>query len=153
MSRGKLVGVVSFVSTREPAFDAGALTSFAALARLMSGVRERLDVDAVLRASDTRSRLAQEAAHIGTFEVDVASGLARVSAEHCRIYGVPEAGSIRSRRLRPWPFPRTVGSPRHRPRSGTAQPRPRWSTAFGARMTVPYAGSRGLDVSCGTTPA
>ncbi|WP_246775563.1 GAF domain-containing protein [Methylobacterium aquaticum] len=92
MSRGQLVGVVSFVSTREPAFDAGALTSFAALARLMSGVRERLDVDAVLRASDTRSRLAQEAANIGTFEVDVASGLARVSAEHCRIYGVPEAG-------------------------------------------------------------
>ncbi|UHC19433.1 GAF domain-containing protein [Methylobacterium currus] len=92
MSRGQLVGVVSFVSTREPAFDPGALTFFATLARLMSGVRERLDVDAVLRASDTRSRLAQEAAHIGTFEVDVASGLARVSAEHCRIYGVPEAG-------------------------------------------------------------
>ncbi|WP_246102429.1 GAF domain-containing protein [Methylobacterium terricola] len=92
LSRGQLVGVLSFVSTREPAFDAGALTFFATLARLMSSVRERLDVDAVLRASDTRSRLAQEAGHIGTFEVDVASGLSRVSAEHCRIYGVPEAG-------------------------------------------------------------
>ncbi len=122
MSRGQLVGVVSFVSTREPAFDAGALTSFAALARLMSGVQERLEVDAVLRASDARSRLAQEAAHIGTFEVDVASGLARVSAEHCRIYGVPEAGVYSLETLTALAVPEDRGIPSTQAtiRNGTA---------------------------------
>lgn len=90
MSRGELVGVISF-ATRAPGFDAEALSFFATLAALVSGVRERLDGEEAVRESDTRSRLAQEAGRVGTFEVDIASGLAKVSPELCRIYGLPVA--------------------------------------------------------------
>ncbi|WP_177202263.1 PAS domain-containing protein [Methylobacterium sp. ap11] len=44
-----------------------------------------------LRISDERSRFAQEAGGVGTFELIVASGMMQVSAEFCRLYGVPIA--------------------------------------------------------------
>ncbi|WP_207541159.1 GAF domain-containing protein [Sabulicella rubraurantiaca] len=90
VSRGDLVGVISF-ATRAPGFDADALSFFATMAALVSGVRERLDGEEAVRESDTRSRLAQEAGRVGIFEVDIASGLAKVSPELCRIYGLAPA--------------------------------------------------------------
>ncbi|MHC2109227.1 GAF domain-containing protein [Methylobacterium sp. CM6246] len=91
MSRGSLRGVISFASTQTPMFDTDALAFFETLARLMSAVYERLDSEKALRESDTRSRLAQEAGHVGTFEVAVDTGLMSVSPEFARIYGVPPA--------------------------------------------------------------
>ncbi|SEO68306.1 PAS domain S-box-containing protein [Methylobacterium sp. ap11] len=44
-----------------------------------------------LRVSDQRSRFAQEAGGVGTFELIVASSMMQVSAEFCRLYGVPIA--------------------------------------------------------------
>ncbi|MET7245612.1 PAS domain-containing protein [Methylobacterium sp. EM32] len=44
-----------------------------------------------LRISDQRSRFAQEAGGVGTFELIVASDMMQVSAEFCRLYGVPVA--------------------------------------------------------------
>ncbi|WP_288584943.1 PAS domain-containing protein [uncultured Methylobacterium sp.] len=44
-----------------------------------------------LRISDQRSRFAQEAGGVGTYELAVASGMMQVSAEFCRLYGVPVA--------------------------------------------------------------
>ena len=44
-----------------------------------------------LRLSDARARLAQEAGRIGTFEVDVATGVMTVSPEFCRLFGLPVA--------------------------------------------------------------
>lgn len=91
VSRGKLVGVVSFTSGAS-SFDTDALGFFETLARLVSGVRERLDNEKAVRESDARSRLAQEAGHVGTFEVNIETGLVVASPEMCRIYGVTEAG-------------------------------------------------------------
>ena len=66
-----------------------------------------------LRINDQRSRSAQEAGGVGTFELIVASSMMQVSAEFCRLYGVavaplysaatfealvlPEDASVRSR--------------------------------------------------------
>lgn len=91
-SRGSLRGVISFASTRAPAFDAEALSFFETVARLMSAVYERQDADASLRESDARSRRAQAAGRIGTYEVDVASGLMTVSDEFARLHGRPPTG-------------------------------------------------------------
>lgn len=49
------------------------------------------EVGAMLRASDMRSRLAQEAGGIGTFDVDMKSDEMIVSAEFCRVFGLPIA--------------------------------------------------------------
>ena len=91
-SRGSVVGVMSFCSTREPDFDAEALTFFETVARYVSAVRDRLAGEAALREGDRRSRLAQEAGQVGTFEVDVGTGLINVSTEFARLYGVPPTG-------------------------------------------------------------
>ena len=91
--RGRTVGVISFCSSSQPSFDAETLTFFETLARYMSAVRERLGVEVALRESDTRSRLAQEAGRIGTFEIDVETGEMAVSPEFCRLFGVAVAPS------------------------------------------------------------
>jgi PAS domain S-box-containing protein len=44
---------------------------------------------AEMRDSATRSQMAQEAGRIGTFELDIATSVMRVSAEFCRIFGLP----------------------------------------------------------------
>ncbi|WP_207553450.1 GAF domain-containing protein [Teichococcus deserti] len=41
--------------------------------------------------AETRARIAQEAGGIGTFEMAVDSGRMQVSAEFCRLFGLPEA--------------------------------------------------------------
>ncbi len=87
-SRGRLVGVISFTAAAQPAFDDGACAFFSTIARYLSAVRERLDGEAALRASDARSRRAQEAGRVGTFELEIASGLVAVSPELCRLYGL-----------------------------------------------------------------
>ena len=86
-SRGVLYGVISFASTQDPAFDAETLAFFETLARLMSAAYERIEGERALRESDARSRRAQAAGQVGTYEVDVASGLINVSPEFARIYG------------------------------------------------------------------
>mgnify|MGYP005991707381 CR=1 FL=1 len=87
-SRGRLIGVISFGSASQGAFDEDTLTFFSTVARYLSAVRERLDGEAALRASEMRSRLAQEAGRIGTYEADIASGLMTVSPEFCRLFGL-----------------------------------------------------------------
>lgn len=44
-----------------------------------------------LSDSDERSRLAQEAGRIGTFEIDVANDVMTVSPEFCRLFGLPSS--------------------------------------------------------------
>lgn len=56
MSRGLLRGVISFASTRQPAFDDETLAFFATVARLMSAVYERLDGEKALRDSEAHWR-------------------------------------------------------------------------------------------------
>ena len=43
----------------------------------------------MLRASKAHSRVAEEAGRIGTFEIDIASGVSTVSPEFCRLVGLP----------------------------------------------------------------
>lgn len=50
--------------------------------------RQRAET-ALLRRSSERFRLAEQAAHVGVFETDIASGRTEVSAEFCRIFGIP----------------------------------------------------------------
>lgn len=45
-------------------------------------------------AAEMRIRAAQEAGRIGTFELDVATGVVTVSAEFCRLYGVAVATEV-----------------------------------------------------------
>ncbi len=61
------------------------------VAILFSDISARRASEIALRASDTRSRLAQEAGQVGTFELDVVSGDITVSAEYCRLHGLPTA--------------------------------------------------------------
>lgn len=61
------------------------------VAILFNDISPRRAAEVALRASDTRSRLAQEAGQVGTFEFDVASGDITVSAEYCRLHGLPVA--------------------------------------------------------------
>ena len=110
LSRGELVGVVSF-ATAAPAFDEDALSFFVTLARLMSGVRERMDGETAVRESDRRSRMAQEAGRVGTFEIDLATGVAAVSPELCAIYGLPEAEFCPADRLAALTLPEDRDSP------------------------------------------
>ncbi|GJD28792.1 hypothetical protein PMNALOAF_0021 [Methylobacterium adhaesivum] len=91
--RAGLAGVISFARRDAPAFDREALQVFATLARFISVTRERLDDEAALRGSDARSRRAQKAGGIGTFEADVGSAFITVSPEFCRVFGLPDAGS------------------------------------------------------------
>ncbi len=50
--------------------------------------RRQKGMSASFRASATKNIIAQEAGRIGTFEIDVATGLTTVSAEFCRIFDV-----------------------------------------------------------------
>jgi PAS domain S-box-containing protein len=52
---------------------------------------ERASENASLRDREERSRRAEEAGRVGTFEVDVESGSMAVSAEFCRLFGLPVA--------------------------------------------------------------
>lgn len=61
------------------------------VAILFNDISARRAAEVALRASDTRSRLAQEAGQVGTFELDIATGDIVVSAEYCRLHGLPVA--------------------------------------------------------------
>jgi PAS domain S-box-containing protein len=61
------------------------------VAILFNDISARRAAEVALRASDTRSRLAQEAGQVGTFELDLTSGAITVSAEYCRLHGLPVA--------------------------------------------------------------
>ncbi|WP_342152822.1 GAF domain-containing protein [Methylorubrum sp. SB2] len=61
------------------------------VAILFNDISARRAAEVALQASDSRSRLAQEAGQVGTFELDVASGDIVVSAEYCRLHGLPVA--------------------------------------------------------------
>ncbi|RYE60652.1 MAG: PAS domain S-box protein, partial [Hyphomicrobiales bacterium] len=50
----------------------------------------RSDVQSVAHKADLdRARFAEEAGGIGTFELDVASGMMAVSPQYCRLFGIP----------------------------------------------------------------
>ena len=123
-SRGTTVGVISFCANGEPAFDAEALGFFETVARYLSAVRERLDGERALRDSDARSRRAQEAGHVGTFEVDVDTGLMSVSPEFAKIYGRPPTGVYSTDAFESLILPedRGVGSSDESRQAGTAVP-------------------------------
>ncbi|MDB6454489.1 GAF domain-containing protein [Falsirhodobacter sp. 20TX0035] len=86
--RDRAVGVISFGSVELPAFDDETLAFFQTIARFLSVARERADDAQALRDAEQRSRLAQEAGGIGTFEIEVATGTVVGSSEFFRIFGV-----------------------------------------------------------------
>ncbi len=53
LSHGRLSGVISFASTRQPDFDAETLAFFTTVAQFLSTARGRLDDEAALRANET----------------------------------------------------------------------------------------------------
>ncbi|MDM9627071.1 HWE histidine kinase domain-containing protein [Rhizobium sp. S152] len=55
--------------------------------------RRQKQISSSMRANADTSVAAQEAGRIGTFEIDVATGEMKVSAEFCRIFDVPEHGT------------------------------------------------------------
>lgn len=63
----------------------------AGIASLAQAIAISEDENASLRANDLRLVSAQEAGGVGTMEIDVESGLMRVSAEFCRLFGLPIA--------------------------------------------------------------
>ncbi len=79
---------------------------------------------AALRDSGNRSRLAQEAGRIGTFELDVASGTMMVSAEFCRIFGLPPAATWHTSAIEALVLPedRAIRSNRESRIAGSAPP-------------------------------
>lgn len=91
-----LVGVISFGTTDADSFDAQTLSFFQTVARFISISRGRAEIESNLLAAERRSRLSQEAAGIGTFELDVATCETMVSSEFCRIFGVPPRPSYPS---------------------------------------------------------
>lgn len=93
-SGSKVVGVISFGSDQTGAFDEEALSFFQTNARLLSVARERADDARALRDAEQRSRLAQEAGRIGTFELEVDTGTVMGSPEFCRIFGLPAADAL-----------------------------------------------------------
>jgi two-component sensor histidine kinase/PAS domain-containing protein len=77
---------------------------------------------AALRDSEVRARIAQEAGRIGTFELDIASGQIQVSAEFCRVFGLPLAPSYHASELEALILPedRRVGFSQVSGREGSA---------------------------------
>jgi len=55
--------------------------------------RRQKGISATMRATVHANMVAQEAGRIGTFELDIASSVLKVSPEFCRIFHVPNAGS------------------------------------------------------------
>ncbi|NNM74217.1 HWE histidine kinase domain-containing protein [Enterovirga aerilata] len=64
-----------------------------------------------LEESEARSRLAQEAGRIGTFEVDVATGVVTVSPEFCRLFGLPVTDTFPAASLEGLVIPEDRGLP------------------------------------------
>lgn len=58
--------------------------------------RQRQEVEKVLLHKDLRYRQAQEIAHLGSWELDFATGKSIWSAEACRIYGVPLTENVQT---------------------------------------------------------
>jgi len=69
--------------------DAGRLRGFASVTRDFS---ERMRSEAALRDSEERLRLAQEVAHVGTFEWDIESDVNTWTPELEAMYGLPPGG-------------------------------------------------------------
>ncbi|WP_128255670.1 GAF domain-containing protein [Falsirhodobacter deserti] len=88
--RRNVVGVISFGSDEVTSFDEEALSFFQTIASFLSVARERADDARALRDAEQRSRLAQAAGGIGTFELDVETGMIMGSSEFCRIFGIPD---------------------------------------------------------------
>ena len=59
-------------------------------------LKEKLLAKEVLRQTNERSARAQELAHLGTWEVDIESGIGHWSAETCKIYGLDPADNIQN---------------------------------------------------------
>ncbi|QUS37307.1 GAF domain-containing protein [Falsirhodobacter algicola] len=94
--RGRLVGVISFASNRATSFDDEALSFFGTIARFLSIAHERAEDARQIRDAEQRSRLAQEAGRIGTFQVDVHTDTVLASPQFCRIFGLPEATALKA---------------------------------------------------------
>lgn len=83
--------------------------------------REQSERAAAL-AAEVRARAAQEAGRIGTFEVDVATGILSVSPQFCRLYGVEEVAQAPAALFEPLvePIDRPTVSSQATRRDGTA---------------------------------
>ncbi|WP_071831019.1 GAF domain-containing protein [Pararhizobium antarcticum] len=55
--------------------------------------RRQKNIASTIRTSAIKTVAAQEAGRIGTYEIDIATGNVKVSAEACRIFGLPHADS------------------------------------------------------------
>ena len=56
--------------------------------------RLRLIAEHKLKTEERRQRQAEQIAHLGSWHLDLATGLATWSDEHCRIFGVPETNNV-----------------------------------------------------------
>lgn len=85
--------VVGLLESRRAAAEAeaGTVSERAAQISALAHAERSEAQNAALRASDERGRIAQEAGGVGLFEIDVASGKVQVSAELCRLFGLPVA--------------------------------------------------------------
>ncbi len=91
-----------------------------------------------LRINDQRSRSAQEAGGVGTFELIVASSMMQVSAEFCRLYGVAVAPLYSAATFEALVLPEdaNVRSPRREPRGRQRSARCRVPHPPGGRRRV-----------------
>ncbi len=101
-----------------------------------------------LRISDQRSRFAQEAGGVGTYELAVASSMMQVSAEFCRLYGVPVAPLYSAATFEALVLPEDAGvrSSDESREDGSAVLDIEYRIR--RRMMGSFAGSRGEQPSC-----
>ncbi|WP_159998314.1 GAF domain-containing protein [Roseomonas sp. 18066] len=87
--------VMALLDLRGEAHDRGRIANAARRANAAASERAARSEAGRLRAleAEARARIAQEAGGIGTFEMAVASGRMQVSAEFCRLFGLPELAS------------------------------------------------------------
>ncbi len=132
----------SMARDRAEAFEKGEAQA-SALAR--AAVSEAQNVS--LRISDQRSRFAQEAGGVGTYELAVASSMMQVSAEFCRLYVCRSRPSTQPQPSRRWCCPKTRACA---PATRAARMAARYwtsNTASAERMMASFAGSRGEQPS------
>lgn len=101
---GRVYGIFNLYSSQAGFFDQQEMALLDEAARDISFAldifekdRQRLEVEKELLHKDLRYRQAQQIAHLGSWEVDFASGKSIWSEEACRIHGVPVSENVQNR--------------------------------------------------------
>jgi PAS domain S-box-containing protein len=91
-----LAAEVDFFSDKEIALLEEAAGDISFKLDVLEKEKARLEAEAKLRHSELMLRQAQAIAHLGSWELDFATGIAEWSEESLRIYGIPEGQKIQS---------------------------------------------------------